>query len=363
MQLDKRNALSVIWLADYLIKHQLIDDEVVDFLIKQAVFNVNPDQNSNPKDPLMDGINSVRGAAIEKLLKCSDNNNFKEKIFSTAEKVAEDNITSVRATLLAYLQYTIKWDEQRAIKVFLRAMSSDNQSLINVSINSLQYLVHHNFQLFLPYLEEWIKYESVQEDLGAILTWCWLKDYKNSFSVLEKLWKLNDKAKAMSVRIAYENLFDPNKIVRDKCKQIFKRFLDYNSKEIVHEYNCMFLHVEEIEKSFEKWLPYLKKYVKSKVAKKNPQYFLEYILGYTARHPKECLYLISNYKSFPPSDITTEVHYMGEPIKIVLNAYTILYNNAGDSLYAKKAVNLFDEMLQVGYLRKEAYHALDLVER
>jgi len=167
---------------------------------------------------------------------------------------------------------------------------------------------------------------------------------------------------ARSVHIAFENLFDKEKNIGDQCKLLFLKYLTNTSEEVVHQYDVGFLHLIEKPVDFLTAFPYLKKFIKSKVGKSNPHYFLEYVLKNGGSYPKECIELINGYKSFKVPNHSNGPFYADEPIKIVLNSYNAFNNNA-DKKNIKKTIKLFDEMLQTDYLRKEAYQALNLVER
>jgi hypothetical protein len=358
----RENTLYLIWLADYFIKNKNADDQIIDFLIRQALSNPNPERELNPGNPLQDGINSVRGAAIERLIRCSYNDLFKDKIFDTAEKTAKDKIVTVKAALLMNLAYLIRLDRAKTLKIFIKIMQDESEKLISTAIHPLRYLVHNDFAMLAPYLKKWIKYEKEQSNLGAIITWCWIKEYKGSYSLLKEVHKVSANARAMSVRIAHENLFHEEEKIKKKCKALFIKFINDQSVEVANEYDVMFLHYEKREGSFEKLLPYIIKYAKSRVARKNPHYFLEYILKNTSSYPNDCINLISVFRLYARPNNVTGPFYEDEPIKIVLNAYNVL-NNKGDIPYIKKSIRLFDEMLRVDYLRKGAFQALQLVER
>lgn len=359
---NRENTLYLIWLSDYFIKNKLIDEQIFGYLEKLALNFGDSDLKLNSNDPITDGINSVRGAAIDKICQCNYTQEFKERILTCSEKIALDKAIPVKAVLLLYLAYLIKFDKDRILRIFIRIMDSNDETLIKSGIHSLQYLVNHDFDKLKPLISKWIKYEPVQQDLGSILTWCWIKGYKDSKALLLKLHKISETSRASSINIAYENLFNSDKNISEKCSCIFKMFLNDTSKEVIHQYDIMFLHIEEKAFSFSNWLPFLRLYAKSNAAKMNPHYFLDFILKYTGKYPKECIQLISNYKSYSKPDISNGPYYREEPVKIVLNCYNT-FNNMGEQELAKNTLRLFNEMLKIDYFRKEANGALLMVEQ
>lgn len=86
----------LVWLADYIIKHKLVDEELVSYLCKVATEDPNPEKPVNPGKPEFDVLNTNRGAAVHALVKCFTYKELGDKIFETLEKVAEDPIVSVK---------------------------------------------------------------------------------------------------------------------------------------------------------------------------------------------------------------------------------------------------------------------------
>jgi hypothetical protein len=355
--LNRENTLYLVWLTEIFINHQVADAGVIDFLVEHALHHEDP-KEQHYKNTLMDGINSVRGSAIQRLLHCTYDDKFKEIIFVACEAAASDPVISVRASLVSKLARLLQFDKNRTINLYLKATETANAELVNASIESLKYLVHHNFGAMLPRIKQWILFDSVQEDLGAIVTWCWIKNYKGSKQVLNRIFRKSSKARAIAIRIGYENFH--NTSVRRKCKIVLERFLTDKSKHVAHQYNVMYLHIKKA--SYNDWLPFLYKYSKSSIARKNPQYFLEYLVNNSTEYPIQCLDILDNLKSLPRPDISNGPYYQDEPLKIVLNSYNILVNSENKE-YLKKSIEIFDRMLKIDFLRQQANSALHLVEQ
>ena len=65
-----------------------------------------------------------------------------------------DKAIPVKAVLLLYLAYLIKFDKNRILKIFIRIMDSNDETLIKSGIHSLQYLVNHDFDKLKPFISE-----------------------------------------------------------------------------------------------------------------------------------------------------------------------------------------------------------------
>lgn len=358
---DRQHILTIVRLSNYLIKNKLIDNEILNFLCDQALNFPDPDKSIDKEDePLMVGINSVRGSAIEKVIYCQYNPSFSKVIIETVEKAALDKQTGVKAALVNQLGILLHIDEKKTVEIFLTVMKDAPEELVKVSLQTLAYLVHRDFKALIPNLEKWIYYKSSQGFIAAVLFWSWVKGYKGSKKLFDKIWKLSDKAKARVLREAYEHLFDNKEDAKEKSIFIFKKLLNNTSEDVVHEFDTMFLHLKDY--TFTEFKPFVKQYVKSAVARKNPHYFFDYLLKHSNTHPTDCIDLLALYKKYPKPNHSKGPYYSDEPTKIALNCYNTLYNQ-GNQPYVKKAIALFDRMLQVDVLRRSANEALVLIEK
>jgi hypothetical protein len=359
IQLDEINDLYFMRLASYFIEHQIADWPLIYFFGERAIASGNSTRVSDD-NPLQGGMNSVRGLAIHNLIRCSYNSNFHEYIFKTLEDIVASEIPNETKAALVYDLAALKdIDLKRTVQIFVITMQGADEKLVQTSLRSLNYLIHDSFPSFIPLLKIWINYELVQDFFGGSLMWCWIRKYKGSTALFFSILKISSKARASAQHAAYENLFDSDKNVRLKCQYVFKKLLNDHSSDVANAFNNMFLHIED--QSFENWLPFLSKYATSSVARLSPEYFLGYLLKKSGVHPKKCLQLVKNYKTYKKPNHSTGPYYQDEPIKIVLNAYNQLLNT-GELKSIKKAINLFDEMLTVDYLRTTANAALTLVE-
>jgi hypothetical protein len=356
--LDQSNTMYLCWLVDYFIKTQQIDQVLIDFLV--STFRNSPSDGDDSKDPLMKGINSVRGAALDKLLLCADNEAFIEIIFVEAEAAAKDNNQNIRAVLVRNLPYLLRADKKRASKIFMTAIADVTENVLKTSMSSLGYMVHHRFSDLIPFFKKWSSFESIQGDLGGILVNSWLNNYKDSEKVMFELLKKSPRARARAAAFSYTNMFDKKEDTRKKCKRLYRYLLKDKSDEVSTEFERMFFEIEKLP--FKQWFPMLKLYYKSHAAKKNPQYFFTYLLKNTYQHPKECLTLISHYNKYQKPNIQHGPYYKEEPINIVLNCYNS-FLNTGDKVHVEKSISLFDGMLKTDYLRRGAYSALQLADR
>lgn len=362
MPLTGFHVRQLVWLADYIIKNKLVDKELISYLCKVAAEDPNPERPVNPDNPEFDMLNTNRGAAVHALVKCFTHKEFGDKIIETLEKVTEDPIASVRISALRDLAVLMNIDKAKTLNLFLKfTAAADDYHISNASINCAQYLAHYNFEALVPYFERGIRVEKVQDQLAIIIAIAWLNEKRGSYQLLEKVWKNSDGAKANMVDIALRNYVGADKKVKAKCLRLYTKFLDAESKAVIHQYNTAFLHMNPAH--FKYFLPFLKKFATSKVAAREPHYFYEFLAKSSKANPVEVLDMLKNYKKYnEPNSVTGPYYSPDDPVKALIGAYNGLYDHSPVKVkYVRKALDLFDEMLMQQLFRTEAQTVLNIV--
>jgi len=357
--LEKSYKLYLIWMVDTFIAAKIIDDDIFNFLIDALFSKTNKKASELSTDPIMEGANSIQGASLQRLIKCIYEVQYCEKIFNACEEISLSGNISTKAILLLNLVYLIKINSTRTLKILLNTNSQIEPSLIKPSIIPLQYLIHNDYKSSLQYIEKCLPYKNEEIELTYLLTEAFIHNYKGSKSLLFEMHKSSEIAKAASIRVASENIFNNDLGIRAKSMFLFKRYLNDKSLRVSREYDLVFFKNKE---DFTEWIPFLNSYAKSRSLKNNPRNFLAFLLANVNNFPEKCIDLMTNYRSMNQPNLSQGPYYTDEPLKIVLNAY-IVFNNSNNEKYIKKAIKLFDQMLQIDFLRKNAYMALDIVEK
>lgn len=352
----------LVWLADYIIKNKLVDEELVSYLCKVAAEDPNPEKPTNPDNPEFDMLNTNRGAAVHALVRCFTHKEFGKKIFETLEKVAEDPIASVRISALRDMAVLMNIDKEKTLRLFLKLTSgTDEYHIYKAAIQCAQYLSHYNFDALMPFFDRGLHIEKVQDQLAIILAIAWLNEKAGSYDLLEKVWKLSDGAKANMVHIATRNYIGAEDKVKSRCEELYKKFLDSESKTIIHQYNTAFLHISPAH--FRSFIPLFKKFAESKVAAQEPHYFFEFLAKSSKANPVDVLNLLKHYKKYKEPNNATGPYYSPEdPVKALIGAYNGLYDHSPlNTQYVRKALDLFDGMLRKQLFRSEAQSVLNML--
>lgn len=355
--------LYLLYLTNYLHNNHLVDKEVFDFLCTHSYIKDNTSQNTVDSTQINSTLDSVRATAIGEVVKCYYKKEFAEQIFEAVLNSANDPSTKVRVAALNYLAYLMHLGKEKTLKAFLAFTdNTQEEEIYKYSLNTAQYLSRYKFESLIPYFERILAFESEIEHVSIILALAWLNNKDGSYELLQQTWQKSDKAKSKMIDVSVKNFINADETTRQKCFELFCMFLESDAKEIIQEYNGAFLHdIEPIH--FNEYLKFIEIYHTSKVAIKEPHYYLDFLVKCSKQYPQKCIDLIANYNDYDKPNSFTGPHYDGsEPVKIVVGALNGLYEAEDtDMVYVNKAMSLFDEMLKSTVFRGSAFEVLSKI--
>jgi len=356
--LSDENTLYMVWLSDCFIKN--IDFDIANFLCNLALTHKDPETNT---DPDSQSLNSVRGAATCRIIEMNSPV-FADLIFSTLGKIIEkEKIIGVKISIALHLALLLNINKEKTLNLFLNLVKTKEIGVYKNAIWSISYFAKEFFVELIPFFQSAcdIDDETTLIGISEILAVSWLENKEESLNLLKPILIKNTKAKSAVINIAITNMFDVNAEVRNKCHLLYKMFLNETSDDVIHAYSITFHHIS-LDNFFDVY-PLLKMYSKSRIAKKSPHYFFEYVLKCIKNHPQECLDLVSLYDSYDKPNIIKSDPYNDYPIKIVIGVYNELRNS--NKNYKKELNNcmvLFDKMLQDYRYRNSAIKIMNDVD-
>lgn len=359
LDFDREQTLYLVWKADFFIRRQIVDVEILDRLIELA--SNHPDPAPGIDGSLQKGMNTVRGAAVSRVVDCCYNPDFKDLIFSGLMNVAANEHEAVRVTMLPKLAYLNQLDEERTLQLFLKITDSGGLEVYKISVVPLQYLINYDFGRLVPYLKRLIAVPEMQKEIATVLAVAWISGKPGSSKLLKQILKKGDDAAESVIHVATHNLLDPEAEVQNRCKVLFYQFLNHKSKEVAHEYAVFFLKLEP--EHFESLLPLLQKYARSVPAKRNPGYYYQFLIKCAKKHPLECIDLAQYWNTYDRPDISQSSHYENEPVDLVIACYNALRDTTEGKPYINKTLNIFDAMLDDERFRISANRIIELVDR
>ncbi|MBS1586027.1 MAG: ATP-binding protein [Bacteroidetes bacterium] len=350
------NILQLVWMTDYLIASRLVDDEVIDFLINAAINNSDPESDKPGDDGLQRGINTVRGAAVYRLVRINFYPAFATKIFNCLNQVCTDSTITVRTSLISQLAYMMNLDKERTLEIFQKLTANYDFQIYKHSIWSATYLSNYSFERLQEYYLKAIAHSEFYEDLTQPLVFAFLNRKKNSYKLLKRISK-DPTVKAKIVDAAAHNLIDENNSVDKRAARLFCQYLNLDSKEIGHVYSVAFIHLEP--KDFEALYPLIYKFSRSKNGKTNLSYYYDYLLKCVNKNALLVLKLMENISEHEHSELSLD----DDSVRIVIALYNVLSRNSHNTKNVEQALALFDQVLYTPQFRKFASKIIEEVER
>jgi len=359
LDLDRSNTLYAIWQSRYFIQHNLVDKDIISFLSENAKNHPNPEKPMNENDPAFDSLNTVRGAAIHKIIHCYEHKEFEEIIFETAEKAISDPQISVRVAVMQELAYLNHLNLNRSFKIFMKLIEGADIELLKNSFRTSQYFNNKFHYEMYPYFEKIIKNKELHNE-GNVIVLSWLYESIDDKQTYKKFIKSSDEAKLCALKIAEANLYDKDGNLDKKSSQILHNFLKEKSEDFASAYSGLVLRKFKHHNFIDAY-PFLVEYSKSMLCMAQPRYFLQLLLSCAKDYPKECLTLVQNLKFDRIPNIQHRGHYDKEPVQLILAIYTKLNMNLKkNKKYVKKSLDIFDSMIKHNHLRTSVNQAIQL---
>lgn len=353
----------LVWSTEFFINHKINQKEVIDFLC--MVIEKSSDKEAINNDLVMDGLNSIRGAAIDRLVRCYNFEDFGNKIFETLESIANEANTVTRASAICNLALLNNIDKNRNLKLFLKLNYDFDPKLLALPIHNLHplvYLIHVDFERLIPFFERTIDIKESHKAISHILFFAHLNNYPESERLLKSILDESEIAIKTVVHVAFENINNEESF--EKCNQIILKFLDTVSDEIIEQYSNSFYHLKP--ELFPKIEEYLFKYVESNAGRKREHTFYKYLekclLYYQDKDiAAKCIDLALKFNNHEKPDITQRA-LSNEPLKVVVDAYSIIRDYDSKTQHLEIAMDAFDSMLKVPEYRgnmKDMLNKLD----
>lgn len=359
--LDLSNTLSSIWNVSYFIEEKVVDKEIVGYLSNSALNHSHPEKSNNPTDPHFDSLNSVRGAAIHRLIHCYYDINFCDTIFTTVENACYDKQTSVKVAILLNLAYLNYLDIERAFKIFIKLTDTNDALILKYCFKSASYFNNNFYLNMLPLMDKVIDNEELHDKGSYLIVHSWLLGYDKNKQYYNRFINSSKKAKLQALHIAEENLFAKD-LLDQKCLDILFEFINQVDDDFASSYSTLILRKFK-NSNFKELFTFMKKYSKTVLFRNQPRYFLQYLLQCAKDYPNECLELLESMRFNKVISIQDKGHYDAEPVQLVLSIYSSLNNNFNiNKKQIEKALTVFDDMLKLDHLRLNSNKVMDTLK-
>ena len=348
--------LGSIRIANYLVRHDVYDPAVMDYLFNKALNDPDPvpkeDAQQSKNDHLIGaGINSVRGSAVYALT-FAQSKDYEDRVFQTLTKIARRDTPAVVAAMLYKLAYLMNLNRDKAFSLFLSILNNESHTWLIESAWSLSYLIHYDFQLYIPYLNRVFECDlndSAAESFGNILFGAYYNNYANAKELLDAFITKFAKTRTRTIRNAIE-FIHMNESSFPKSISLLEQFVTANDKDTAGAFHVGFLHMDHI--TFEEFYPFLKKYAHTDAICES-EYFLTYLLSHCHSFPEECLHLfefVVHHVNLASTEDIQQHHYNYEEnaVNLIIGIYNSLRPEQ-HTMYKQdqeKLLTLFDATLR-----------------
>ncbi len=347
------------WKIRYFIETQTIDLEIVEHICNIAKNYPIKEQDLNPNHLLSDGINSVRGSAVDVLLNLYKHKEYKDLVFSTIEEVIENCNLSIKVTIISRIAFLNYLNTSQAFSIFKKLVSTKNTDILKHSINSGQYYNNSFHEEMEDYIVALMENEETQQT-NYILVNSYLEGKIYGKKYYKDFIAKGKSAILCALKVAEEFLFYKGRL-NNKAITMLYEFLNSDDIEIAREYEAIILRKFKNGEFLELY-DFMLAYSKSKVCKRAPHYFLDYLILHSKDYPNECLKLIENIDFSRNPNIQESGYYDKEPIQLVLGIYSkLILPLKKDKEKIEKCLDIFDGMLTHSHLRNNAIRAIELM--
>lgn len=342
--IDPTVAFQLIREADTYIKTDTVPPKALwEFLFKVALTAKEEDDSANDRVDVNDGINQLRGSAVEYLVQLYYCKDYIDRIFDVLDNVARTGNVATRCALLFQAALLLNASREKTLNLFLTAVSRDyNVNLLRMqihSVNPLVYLAKTDFDKLGDYFEACIKEPASHEANVVILFASWLRETPGAEKLTFRMADSSLEGKFHLVRYI-SNVYKP--AIHDKCQKALLRYLDVVEKELGRPY-------DEVADTYKKWpRQALKNYLALYLASPQGRYAghdMDNFLKEECRvHPEDCLAWISALYNAKKG--VADSYQLSEYTQILIEAYNSICKYDNQSPVLEDAMDMFDELLK-----------------
>ncbi len=203
----------------YLFHYDCYNDNLVNFVINEAVNGETPDhwkkKESHDKTSVnglvTSAINSSKGRAAEYLSYIADNK-YQDRIFKVIDQLLENGVPQIRAVIYYRFAYLMRSDSDRAFTLFVKHLNEEeNEDVLASAIWSLQYLANYDFDKLQPIFQKLIRIENLGEEdsrgISTIIFISYLKGRETAKKIFNNFLTINKKTHFWAVHEALEHFY------------------------------------------------------------------------------------------------------------------------------------------------------------
>ncbi len=349
------DSIELIWYTDYFLENKIMPEIVFNFLENRCLTietedlstkksNIFSDKEIRPYDLISRGINSNRGAAIERIMRCNIFPEYHERILKAIAKVAHDGTLATKAVTISQLALLHRINIDKALEIYLELVKDKNELLLGVDLNNLHpliYLPNHNFDALVPIFKEAIKLEKSAKAIGVTLLFAWLNNHTQAKDLL---WGLMSNITSSRWLAIIPYVFDHMKQDKyvDKCLTLYKYLISIDDSKLAESINKNIFKIKKYDNELK--LKIVESYINSSASKYQIAGINSIIEEFIISKPRDVI----SWENTLLKGKYSSNDYFGyhKCLGIMINAYhTISKFSLSDTLL-NEAIDTIDDALQ-----------------
>lgn len=242
-----------LFALDDFIKANYVPQTVFDFICNAVLFVKEPEddsQSNSGRDIYNTGINQARGHAANLLVQCYCFEEYKEQLFDTLEKMADNASVYTRSAALLDMAVLNCLDKERNLSLFLKMLHDYEPRLMAMPVhnhNPLVYFINYAFEELIDYFRHAVDTPLCYKEVVILLWIAW--SHNNHHDVAKELLdKICEESEDARIALIHFLSTLDNQMGND-AEEYIMRFMtaQYESKELGTQYDSLFHHINEWE--------------------------------------------------------------------------------------------------------------------
>lgn len=344
----------LISVARYLVGFDNVDICVVDFLISSAKLEMEstiivsePEKKTSDQGLIMSGLNSIPGAAANALTYTSDKK-YSPMIFQSLREIVMKASKSTKAITLWQFAYLLNLNQAMAFVLFKDLVDQeDDVYVLASSIWSLQYMVSHNFESFVPTLEKLSDSPDIGDEDGKglfnILYFSHLRSRPHATELLLQFLVRNPNIYLYAFRTITKYLYESKESL-ERAPEVLSGILN-NAINANEKINFGFYEMDHVDLLY--IMPFLETYMDSKIFEIS-QNLISYLYSQCKNYPNAAIKLFSKIivKETFELDRNLYSRCYEEITRFIIGAYNSLEINGRENQEMRShLLFLFDKLL------------------
>lgn len=354
-ELDTGNLRGFLRILSYIVHDNPNLDKLIFDFIKHIIYTY-PDREFRVDltktrnigmEAINFGISSIRGTAVELITDCYLLSQYQEEIFETLEYVADNANEATRACAIYKGAWLNNLNKRRAFDLYLRLVKDFSPFLLAIPFNNGHPLLYHmsrDFRGLEFFFRKAITIEEAGKPMSAFLLNAYLHNKPKAFTLLKTLLHNNVEARQELIHIVCIQILGHEKYA-NKGWKIMMYLLNFNEEEVGRKLENNFSHIPPNLNS--NLIKFLNRYLKSSLSKFKDRNFYDFLRKLVSDDSTQCLKWFFDSKP----DCLVHDFYDKSPLNVLIEAYNGVREYEKDNSLLDKAMDTFDELLQISQYR------------